>query len=242
MIPKECKRLAEVDFPIAVVSRYSAKEKSIRYGHPSTFHLWWARRPLAACRTMLMALLLPDPADPNCPVEFKQRAREILPRLQGRPGDSDKELRESLFRFIGNLSIWEKGTNLLYLDAARNLIKAAHVDEAPLVVDPFGGGGSIPLEAIRLGCDAFASDSNPVAFLLLKTVLEEIPRCETELQRELLAASDAIVKALGESVASLYPTEKDGSNPIAFLWARTIVCDSCGADIPLLRSFWLSKK
>ena len=62
MIPKECKRLAEVDFPIAVVSKHSAREKSIRHGHPSTLHLWWARRPLAACRAMLMALLLPDPA------------------------------------------------------------------------------------------------------------------------------------------------------------------------------------
>ena len=62
-IPKECKRLAEVDFPIAVVSKHSAREKSIRHGHPSTLHLWWARRPLAACRAMLLALLLPDPTD-----------------------------------------------------------------------------------------------------------------------------------------------------------------------------------
>jgi len=68
MIPKECKRLAEVDFPIAAVSAHSAREKSIRHGHPSTLHLWWARRPLAACRSMLMALLLPDPF---CPKEFK---------------------------------------------------------------------------------------------------------------------------------------------------------------------------
>src|SRR5205085_6064520 len=71
MIPKECKRLAEVDFPIAVVSKHSAREKSIRHGHPSTLHLWWARRPLAACRAMLMALLLPDPCDLHCPADFK---------------------------------------------------------------------------------------------------------------------------------------------------------------------------
>jgi hypothetical protein len=83
MIPKECKRLAEVDFPIAVVSKHSAREKSIRHGHPSTLHLWWARRPLAACRAMLMALLLPDPADPHCPKEFKREARRLLARMPG---------------------------------------------------------------------------------------------------------------------------------------------------------------
>jgi len=81
MIPKECKRLAEVDFPITVVSKHSAREKSIRHGHPSTLHLWWARRPMAACRAMLLALLLPDPGDPNCPEDFKKQARELLPRL-----------------------------------------------------------------------------------------------------------------------------------------------------------------
>ena len=79
MIPKECKRLAEVDFPIAVVSKHSAREKSIRHGHPSTLHLWWARRPLAACRAMLLALLSPDPCDPLCPAEFKAEGARQLP-------------------------------------------------------------------------------------------------------------------------------------------------------------------
>ncbi len=78
MIPKECKRLIEVDFPIAEVSRHSAREKSIRHGHPSTLHLWWARRPLAACRAVLMGLLLPDPCDPECPEAFKEGARKAL--------------------------------------------------------------------------------------------------------------------------------------------------------------------
>src|SRR5260370_17691147 len=86
MIPKECKRLAEVDFPIAVVSRHSAREKSIRHGHPSTLHLWWARRPLAACRAMLMALLLPDPDDEHCPEEFRTAARGLLAGLAGGRG------------------------------------------------------------------------------------------------------------------------------------------------------------
>ncbi len=83
MIPKECKRLAEVDFPIAVVSKHSAREKSIRHGHPSTLHLWWARRPLAACRAMLLGLLLPDPCDEHCPPEFREKARKLLPPLVG---------------------------------------------------------------------------------------------------------------------------------------------------------------
>src|SRR6266566_5225350 len=78
VIPKECKRLAEVDFPIAEVSQQSAREKSIRYGHPSTLHLWWARRPLAACRAVLLALLLPDPCDARCSEEFTQRAKKVL--------------------------------------------------------------------------------------------------------------------------------------------------------------------
>ena len=83
MIPKECKRLAEVDFPIAEVSRHAAREKSIRHGHPSTLHLWWARRPLASSRAVLMALLLPDPCDPHCPDEFKAKARETLLAMRG---------------------------------------------------------------------------------------------------------------------------------------------------------------
>ena len=88
MIPKECKRLAEVDFPIAVVSKHAAREKSIRHGHPSTLHLWWARRPLAACRAVLLALLLPDPCDEHCPEDFKRTARELLPKVQGQVGST----------------------------------------------------------------------------------------------------------------------------------------------------------
>jgi putative DNA methylase len=98
VIPEECKRLAEVDFPIAVVSKHSAREKSIRHGHPSTLHLWWARRLMA---------LLPDPCDPNCPEEFKTRTRNIFPRVQGKPGAKDTDLRKELLRFIGDFSNWE---------------------------------------------------------------------------------------------------------------------------------------
>ncbi|MCZ7625065.1 MAG: DUF1156 domain-containing protein [Candidatus Methylomirabilis sp.] len=176
MIPKECKRLAEVDFPIAEVSKHSAREKSIRHGHPSTLHLWWARRPLAACRAMLLGLLWPDPCDPLCPEQFKEKARALLSSVQGKVGPTDQELRKALLKFIGDFANWDLSANRNYLEVSRSLVKAAHGEEPSLVVDPFAGGGSIPLEALRLGCEAFASDLNPVACLILKVMLEDIPR------------------------------------------------------------------
>src|SRR5713226_1294308 len=242
MIPKECKRLAEVDFPIAVVSKYSAIEKSIRHGHPSTLHLWWARRPLAACRAMLLALLLPDPCDENCPEDFKAKARLLLANVQGNPGPKDIDLRRAILKFIGDFSNWDLAANPRYLEVGRGLVKAAHDEEAPLVVDPFAGGGSIPLEALRLGCEAFASDLNPVACLILKVMLEDIPRHGTELADELRKAGAEIKKQAEKELAQYYPPDPDGATPIAYLWARTVTCDSCGAEIPLVRSFWLCKK
>jgi putative DNA methylase len=250
MIPKECKRLAEVDFPIAVVSKHSAREKSIRHGHPSTLHLWWARRPLAACRAMLMALLLPDPCDPACPPTFNDQAREILLNKHGRPArwkkdmSSPEGLRKTLLEFIGDLANWDNAANMDYLSVARALVKAAHPEETPLVVDPFAGGGSIPLEALRLGCEAFASDLNPVACLILKVMLEDIPRHGPELAEELRRVGGEIKRQAEKELAEFYPKDPDGATPIAYLWARTVKCESpnCGAEIPLMRSFWLCKK
>jgi adenine-specific DNA methylase len=184
MIPRACKRIAEVDFPIAEVSRHSAREKSIRHGHPSTLHLWWARRPLAACRAMLLALLLPDPCDERCPPEFKEQARGLLPKLVGTIGSDDLALRQAILRFIADFANWDNAAHPVFLEVGRGLVKAAHGGEPPLVVDPFAGGGSIPLEALRLGCDAFASDLNPVACLILKVMLEDIPRHGPELAAE----------------------------------------------------------
>ena len=175
MIPRECKRLAEVDFPIAEVSKHAAREKSIRHGHPSTFHLWWARRPLASSRAVLLALLLPDPCDAHCPESFKQQARNILREVR-QPPANDAELRQGLLAFIANFANWKNAADRTHLNVSRALVQAAHGEEPPLVVDPFAGGGSIPLEALRLGCEAFASDLNPVACLILKVMLEDIPR------------------------------------------------------------------
>lgn len=244
MIPKECKRLAEVDFPIAVVSKHAAREKSIRHGHPSTLHLWWARRPLAACRAMLLALLLPDPCDEHCPDEFKKRARDLLPQVVGKIKPKSEDLRHALLKFIGDFANWDLSADRTYLEISRGLVKAAHGAEPPLVVDPFAGGGSIPLEALRLGCEAFASDLNPVACLILKVLLEDIPRHGPELAEELRRVGAEIKAAAEKELAEFYPPDPDGVRPIAYLWARTVRCESsgCGAEIPLVRSFWLSKK
>jgi adenine-specific DNA methylase len=245
MIPRECKRLAEVDFPIAVVSKHAAREKSIRHGHPSTLHLWWARRPLASCRAMLLALLLPDPCDEHCPEEFKAEARAVLDPLPGQVGNTDDELREALLRLIGEVASWDLATSSRpFLEAARGLVKAGYPNETPVVVDPFAGGGSIALEALRLGCDVFASDLNPVACLILKTVLEDIPRQGPGFADELHRLGMEITGAVEKELADFYPVDPDGAKPIAYLWARTVRCEGahCGAEIPLVRSFWLSKK
>src|SRR5256885_986034 len=99
-MPRECKRLAEVDFPIAEVGTHAAREKGRPQDHPSRMHLWWARRPLASSRAMLLAMLWPDPCDPLCPAEFKTRARERLPDVLGIVGLGDENLRNALLRFI----------------------------------------------------------------------------------------------------------------------------------------------
>src|SRR5208283_137336 len=121
MIPSTCKRLIEVDFPIAAVSAHSAREKSIRHGHPSTLHLWWARRPLAACRAVLLGLLLPDPADPNCPQQFKEDARRILSNFQLVNQESDEELQKAMISFIASFSNWDNSAKKEYVGASRSL-------------------------------------------------------------------------------------------------------------------------
>ncbi len=250
MIPKECKRLAEVDFPIAEVSRHAAREKSIRHGHPSTLHLWWARRPLASSRAVLMALLMPDPCDQYCPDEFKVKARELLLGMRGRPSgwdstvQTDEGLRQVILKFIADFANWDNAAKTEYLETSRGLVQAAHPEETPLVVDPFAGGGSIPLEVLRLGCEAFASDLNPVAYLILKVMLEDIPRRGPGLADELRKAGSEIKAKAEKELADLYPKDPDGVTPIAYLWARTVRCEApnCGAEIPLMRSMWLCRK
>lgn len=182
------KRLIEVALPLKEVSEQSAREKSIRHGHISTLHIWWARRPLAACRAVVFASLIPDPDDPECPTSFKQLVMDVLGSSQFRPTQPEpspgaaapvetKPLedtpRNRCLEFIKHLVRWENSNEPEYIEPARKLIQAAHKilhpdspDDAPKVLDPFAGGGAIPLEALRLGCEAHAIDINPVAHLI----------------------------------------------------------------------------
>ena len=162
--------------------------------------------------------------------------------MQGHPGPTELDLRHELLRFIGDFANWDNASKPMFLKVARGLTRAANGEETPLVVDPFAGGGSIPLEALRLGCDIFASDLNPVACLILKTMLEDIPRRREGLCEELRTVGRSIKEEAEKSLIKYYPPDPDGAKPIAYIWARTVSCDSCGAELPLLRSFWLSKK
>ncbi len=250
------KRLIEVDLPIKKISEHARREKSIRHGHISTLHIWWARRPLAACRAVICAALWPDPADPLCPSKFKEDAASIMKRFRDRMGTLDMDysdplaLREALLDFIADFSNWDNSTKKEYLETARSLTQSAHEalggvpGTRPLVVDPFAGGGSIPLEALRVGADAFASDLNPVAVLLNKAVLEYIPKYGQTLADEVRKWGKWIQGEAEKELKQFYPIDQDGATPIAYLWARTITCEGpgCGAEVPLIRSFWLAKK
>lgn len=244
MIPRGCRRLVEVDFPIATVSSHSAAEKKVFAGHPSMINQWWARRPLAACRAILLGLLLPDPCDPLCPPEFKSAAGRLLSSVPGTVGASDLDLRRALTDFIGDFASWDLAVHPTYLEVARGLVRAAWPEEPPIIVDPFAGGGSIPFEALRLGCEVFASDLNPVSCLILEVLLEHIPRHGSTLTAQLSRLGEEVRAQAEKELAQFFPPDPDGAQPIAYLWARTVRCEapSCGAEIPLVRSFWLSKK
>jgi adenine-specific DNA methylase len=244
MIPRECKRLAEVDFPIAEVSKHSAREKSIRHGHPSTLHLWWARRPLAACRAMLMALLLPDPCDAACPDDFKKAARSPLSKGWRSVGPADEDLRRALLKFIAQCSNWDLAGDAKALSLMRELVCSAHPGTPPVVLDSFAGGGAIPLEALRLGCESYAFDLNPVAFLILKTMLDAVPRHGAAIGAQFYRLAEEVRNLAAKKLEGLYPLDPDGAVPIAYLWARTVRCEApnCGAEIPIFKSAWLSKR
>src|SRR5271157_3045408 len=265
------KRLIGVDLPIKRISEHARREKSIRHGHISTLHIWWARRPLAACRAVICAALWPDPADPHCPDSFREVARakmgawasdnvrlssaissERFLALRRNPDklNDNEELRKAMLDFIADFANWDNSTVPEYLETSRALTQAAHEalggapGTRPLVVDPFAGGGSIPLEALRVGADAFASDLNPVAVLLNKVVLEYIPKYGQRLADEVRKWGEWIKLEAEKELAEFYPKDPDGATPIAYLWARTIQCEGpgCGAEVPLIRSLWLAKK
>lgn len=245
MIPKDCKRLAEVDFPLSAVNDACVEENNrktrVDSGHISLLHTWWARRPLASCRAMLLTMLLPDPCDPLCPVEFKTAARKTLQPFH-RVGPKDEDLLQALLAFAAELSNWDLVHRSGHVMAARELIKAAN-GAAPHVFDPFAGGGSIPLEAQRLACDVTASDINPVAWLLLKIALEYCGRKGPELADLFEEWAEWVVREAEKRLAEYYPADAEGRKPLAYLWARTVKCEAagCGATIPLVRNLCLSQ-
>jgi adenine-specific DNA methylase len=237
----EDKRLIEVDFPLKEVSEESVREKNIRHGHISTLHIWWARRPLAASRATTFAALIPAP-----------KSEEKL-----------KELKD----FIAELCKWENSLNQELIEKARKMILSANGGEPPRVLDPFAGGGAIPLETLRLGCETYALEYNPVAVLILKAVLEFPQKYREKVGGEEILKLVYDVKKWGEwvlgevkkEIGQFYPEEEEISDqrelkigkatkekciPVGYIWARTIRCQnpSCGAEIPLMRQFWLAKK
>jgi putative DNA methylase len=260
------RRLIETDeMPIGRISEHSRKDQNVRKGHLHTLHVWWATRPLAACRAVLMATLLPDPADPYCPSAFINEARRLmhswadqhaakasaqsfqrLLRIRQNPAllDDPLELRATLLDFIADFAAWENSNKQFFVKTACQLVAAAHPDDPPLVVDPFAGIGSIPFEALRIGADAFAADLNPVAVLLNKVALEYLPTYGPRLAEAVRKWGEWVRARAIEELRPFYPLEPDGSEPLAYLWARTIRCEGpgCGAEVPLVGLLWLSRK
>lgn len=247
------KKLIEVALPLEAINAESAREKSIRHGHPSTLHLWWARRPLAAARAVIWASLVDDPSSlpEQFPTEEEQNAE-----------------RQRLFGILERLVKWENSNNQDILAEAKAEIMKSTDGNPPPLLDPFAGGGSIPLEAQRLGLEAHASDLNPVAVMINKAMIEIPPKFAGQppvnpesrrLMNDMWTGASGLAedvryygewmkKKAFERIGHLYPKVKNEHGKkhtvIAWIWARTVKCPNpaCGCEMPLASSFELSKK
>lgn len=363
--------------PVKEISAESVRDKSIRHGHISTFHIWWARRPLPACRAVVFASIVPDPLDEHCPPAFREAVDLLLGKNGSLPGDPYKpyediphtlivdpmedNLRHRLMMFIGKFSPryvenekkgkstptkdmlsefslikWDNKNNEEILTMARQLIFVAHnadgdsraedlleefaqlqknIKEAeknffsfldrhqdhsevkkletayeraldaflqrmPKVFDPFAGGGAIPLEAARLGCNSYGNDINPVAHIIQKgsvefpqkfgkpirfseeeyiriygekasdrqraegTVMGTEVHLPNRLTHDVGYYAEKLLQRAEKKIGHLYPADEEGERPIAYYWARVGTCanPTCGAEVPLLRQFYLSRK
>jgi putative DNA methylase len=251
------KKLIEVALPLEAINKESAREKTIRHGHPSTLHPWWSRKPLATCRAVLFASLVDDPSEH--PERFPTEREQEQERLR-------------LFQLIEQLITWENSNNQELLAKVHAEILASANGELPPVLDCFCGGGSIPLEAQRLGLEAHASDLNPVAVLISKALIEIPPKfagrppVNPDARQSLIGSDWHGVRGLTDDIhyygkwmrdeaeqriGHLYPKvtlpkEYGGGEAtvIAWLWVRTVTCPNpaCGAQMPLTSKWWLSKK
>jgi putative DNA methylase len=240
---KSKQRSIEYDLPIAEISENSAKEKNIRFGHISNVHLWWARRPLNSSRATSFAALIDSP-------------------------DSKKE-KKTLETLIKQISTWEsiKNGNSKDIEKAKKYIHN-QFGYAPKVLDPFSGGGSIPLEALRLGCETYSCDYNPVAVLIEKASLEwpqkylrDIVLPNTRKNDKYLTSLDgkskvsllnymikkwanSILDKVYDEIHQFHPYDEDGWIPIDYIWVRKISCQNpmCDLEIPMIRQYWLAKK
>ena len=228
------KSLIEESFPIRSVSEESVREKSTRQGSVSSLHIWWARRPLSASRSTIYSALTEAPED-------------------------EKVLSEKI-SFVSKLSLVDSINDYDTIKSAIEDIRKSNHNKTVKVLDPFSGGGSIPLEALRLGCEVDAVDYNPVATLTLKGTLEfpqkfgqklenlnNSPSDKTpkvSLQKDFRFWSNWVLKEAKKEMAPYYPSEEDGYFQIGYIWARTIPClnPTCGAEIPLMRQLWLVRK
>lgn len=223
------KRLIEDSLPLKEISEQSAREKSIRHGHISTLHIWWARRPLVACRASIFAALVSAP--------------------------KDEAERKELHDFLKELCTWEASKDRRIIDKAQKYIRKYYPDEPPKVLDMFAGGGAIPLEALRLGCESYAIDLNPVAHLIELCTLVypqkyglgpntekkrkqgfEFGEQKCQLAEDVRKWGNWVLEEAKKEIGHLYP-KVNGKTPVAYLWARTVKCPNpaCGATVPLLR-------
>ena len=248
------KKLIEVALPLEAINRESAREKSIRHGHPSTLHLWWSRKPTATARAVIWASLVDDPSShpEQFPSEEMQNAE-----------------RQRLFRILEKLVVWENTNNPDVLDEAKVEIMKSTGGNPPALLDPFAGGGSIPLEAQRLGLEAHAHDLNPVAVMINKAMIEIPPKFAGQppvhpgksdlddgcgwsgaagLAEDVRYYGEWMKQEAFKRIGHLYPKVKDEKGKehtvIAWIWARTVQCPNpaCGCEMPLASSFILSKK
>jgi putative DNA methylase len=209
--------LIEEELPLAEVNTQSAREKSLRHGHISTMHLWWARRPLSMSRAVVFASLAAD------------------------PGDED---RRPLLETIAQAAKFEASSGSAVSDL-REFLRESWPDRPPKVLDCFAGGGAIPLEAARLGCETTATDINPVAYLIQRCVLE-YPAKFGEMADlgarpfvdDFVRYADWLAKSAQDELADLFPQRNGEGRVAAFFWARTIPCvdPSCGRTIPIVSS------